>query len=278
MSKSVPVKVAILDLYNNIPNQGMRGIQEILTAFGRTLPQGLEYKVYETRYRDEVPSLDYDFFISTGGPGSPYDGEGLAWEHDYFNWLENLWNFNERNRDVKKQAFFICHSFQMVCRYFQMAEVTKRRSTSFGIFPTHKTEAGEKDILFRHLPEPFYVADFRDWQAVQPNQKRLDELGASVLCLEKIRPHVEYERAVMAIRISDELVATQFHPEADPKGMSVHFSHPEKQMQVIIDHGQEKYNDMIEHLSTPDRIPLTHNTILPTFLAEGMRKKQMIEA
>lgn len=278
MQNSTPIKVAIIDLYNNIPNQGMRNIQELLVQFGQKLPQGLDYEVYETRYKGEVPSLDYDLYISTGGPGSPYDGQGLAWEAHYFNWLDRLWNYNQSNNEIKKHAFFICHSFQMVCRHFQMAEVTRRRSTSFGIFPTHKTEAGENDILMKDLPEPFYVADFRDWQAVQPDQKRLEELGASVLCLEKIRTHVDYERAVMGIRISDEMVATQFHPEADPLGMSIHFGHPEKQLQVIMDHGQEKYDDMIEHLNTPGRIPLTHNTILPNFLTEATRQHQEQEA
>ena len=36
---------------------------------------------------------------------------------------------------------------------------------------------------------------------------------AQVLSLEKIRTHVEYERAIMAVRFSDEFVGTQYHPE-----------------------------------------------------------------
>jgi homoserine O-succinyltransferase len=274
-----PVKVAIVDLYNNIPNQGMRSIQEILTQFGKQLPQGLEFKVYDTRHKGDIPSLDYDVYVSTGGPGSPYDGHGLAWESHYFKWVDSLWNYNQNNNNTqKKHAFFICHSFQMVCRHFEMAQVTKRHSTSFGVFPTHKTEAGNAEILFKNLPDPFHVADFRDWQAVQPNHKKLEELGASILCMEKIRPHVDFERALMAIRISDEMFATQFHPEADPVGMSVHFSHPEKEEQIVMEHGKEKYDDMLEHLNTPDSIPLTHNTILPTFLSEATRKMQEVLA
>jgi aspartyl/asparaginyl beta-hydroxylase (cupin superfamily) len=34
--------------------------------------------------------------------------------------------------------------------------------------------------------------------------------------LEKIRDHVQYERAIMAVRFTDYFVGTQFHPEADP--------------------------------------------------------------
>jgi hypothetical protein len=32
----------------------------------------------------------------------------------------------------------------------------------------------------------------------------------------KIRDHVQYERAIMAVRFTDYFVGTQFHPEADP--------------------------------------------------------------
>jgi imidazoleglycerol phosphate synthase glutamine amidotransferase subunit HisH len=30
------------------------------------------------------------------------------------------------------------------------------------------------------------------------------------------RDHVQYERAIMAVRFTDYFVGTQFHPEADP--------------------------------------------------------------
>jgi imidazoleglycerol phosphate synthase glutamine amidotransferase subunit HisH len=40
--------------------------------------------------------------------------------------------------------------------------------------------------------------------------------GAKIISLEKIRDHVQYERAIMAVRFTDYFVGTQFHPEADP--------------------------------------------------------------
>ena len=73
--KERPVKVAILDMYQNHPNQGLRNIKDIVD----TTEFGFEYRVFDVRGKNEIPGLDYDIFISTGGPGSPYDGEGKAW-------------------------------------------------------------------------------------------------------------------------------------------------------------------------------------------------------
>ena len=262
-----PIRVAIIDLYNKHPNQGMRCIQDLLLETdGLVNGVPVKYTIYDLRAKGDAPGLDYDIYISTGGPGSPYDGVDTAWERDYFTLMTKLWEHNQKSYGSKKYVFFICHSFQMMCRLFELAVVTRRRSPAFGIFPAHKTEAGRRDALFHGLPDPFYVADFRSWQSVQPNKEVMEELGAQILMLEKIRPHVHYERALMAIRLSPEMVGTQFHPEADPASMLYHFQQPERKQEVIAEHGEGKYTSMIQHLTDPGNIPLTRNTILPNFL------------
>ncbi|MDW8211614.1 MAG: GMP synthase, partial [Cytophagales bacterium] len=85
---------------------------------------------------------------------------------------------------------------------------------------------------------------------------------------------VNLERAVMAMRISNEFFGTQFHPEADPIGMSIYFQQEEKRQQVIQNHGLQKYQDMIAHLNDPDKILLTYSTILPTFLSQAINSLQ----
>jgi GMP synthase-like glutamine amidotransferase len=221
----MPVRVAILDLYDNVPNQGMRCIKEILESLSghiHSLP--IEFSVYECRFRNEFPRLEeYDLYISTGGPGSPYDGEGKEWEHNYFHLIDRIYAYNQNLHDHKKYVFFICHSFQMMCRYFEFAEVVRRYSTSFGIFPVHKTIEGAHSPIIEQLPDPFYAVDSRDWQVLQPSFHKMREVKANVLALEKIRPHVDFERALMAIHVGEEFFATQFHPEADPVGMSMYF-------------------------------------------------------
>ena len=157
----------------------------------------------------------------------------------------------------KKYLFLICHSFQLVCRHFEIAEVTKRNSTAFGIFPIHKTDDGKKEILFKQLPDPFYTVDSRDYQIIKPDADKLLKMGAKILALEKERPHVEFERAVMAIRFTDEIFGTQFHPEADPIGMMHYLLSDDKKKKVIENHGEAKYESMLLHLNDDDK-PNSH--------------------
>jgi GMP synthase-like glutamine amidotransferase len=158
-----------------------------------------------------------------------------------------------------------------MARYFNFGEVIPRNSKSFGVMPVHKTKAGKNDIILNGLPEPFYAADFRDWQVVQPNKKVIEELDAKIICLEKERPHVSYERAIMGLRISEEIVGTQFHPEADPASMYYHFRKPERKEQVVSKYGEEKYFEMLKLLEKPKSIPLTRKTVLPGFLSNAVR-------
>ena len=275
---SQKIRVAVIDLYNGEPNQGMRCIREILEeSNGRWDNVGVEYKTYDARAACELPGLEYDAYISTGGPGSPFDGVGKPWEQLYFTWLRNLWKHNEGNADDRRHVFFICHSFQMMCRFFHLGDVVRRRSQSFGIFPVHKTEAGAVEPLFQDLADPFYAADFRHWQVVHPDRKRLRELGAEILAYEKIRPHVELERAVMEIRISPEVIGVQFHPEADADGMLLHFSEAHRREAIIDDHGEEKYERIIHRLKDPEYLARTHQAVLPSFI-EGVVRSRCLDA
>ncbi len=144
------------------------------------------------------------------------------------------------------------------------------KSTSFGIFPIHKTKDGRKDRILEGLADPYYAVDSRDWQLIQPRLKVFEEHGAQILSLEKIRTHVEYERAIMAVRFSNEFVGTQFHPEADPVGMKDYFSKQEMREKIIKNFDEQKYIDMMEHLDDPDKINLTHQTILPRFITNAL--------
>ncbi len=260
------IRLAILDLYDNTPNQGMRCIKSIVQRFSAIA----EWRVFDVRGKAEVPDMNYDIFISSGGPGSPLDGDGV-WDVRYYDWLQQAWDWNRKEGHSKKHVFFICHSFQMACKYFRVGKVVPRRSTSFGTFPCHKTDAGVADPLLYGLDNPFYVADFRDWQVIQPDVARLETMGAEILALEKIRPHVPLERALMAIRFSREFIGTQFHPEADPDGMIEHFLDPERRRKIVAEHSERKYLRMMDHLRDPDKISLTHEIVLPGFLRRALR-------
>jgi GMP synthase-like glutamine amidotransferase len=267
---SKKVRVAIIDLNNGVTNQGMRGIKEILDRYKREEELDLTYEVFDLRQKGEIPGLDYHIYISTGGPGSPYDGEGMKWENDFFALLTDIETFNFTSANHKKYVFLICHSFQLACRKYNLGEVTPRKSNAFGIFPITVTTQGKTDVVFQGLPNPFYSVDSRDWQVVAPNEERFEELGATVLALEKARPHVDLERCLMSVRFTNEIIGTQFHPEADPVGMKMYLLKEEKKTSIIENHGEEKYNDMINSLDDPERILLTQRVMLPNFLKEAI--------
>jgi GMP synthase-like glutamine amidotransferase len=264
---SKKIKVAILDLNEGEPNQGMRCIREILNAYSEINNLELAWNEFDVRLKNEAPDMSYDIFISSGGPGSPLESRYTKWEAIYFKWLNEVerWNKNPQN-EVKKYVLFICHSFQLACRHYNAGIVCKRRSTAFGVFPTHMLEGGLEEPVFAGLKDPFYSVESRDYQVIQPNHKLLDEMGARILCIEKNRPHVPYERAIMAIRFNEYMIGTQFHPEADAVGMSMYLQTDEKKKTVIENYGFKKWQSMLEHLNDPDKIMWTYSRILPNFL------------
>lgn len=267
------LKIAVLDMNNNQPNQGMRCILQIIRNLQERDHVDLDYDVFNVRGSDELPDLSYDVYISSGGPGSPLASDE-AWEGRFFQLIDDLFDWNERNAR-KKFVFLICHSFQLVVRHLELGLLSKRRSTSFGIFPMHKEADGLTDPMLKGLPDPFYAVDSRDYQITKPNKARLRTFGASILCREKIRPHVPLDRAIMAIRFSAEVVGTQFHPEADNQGMLLHMQTDERRKQIVKVFGQRKYDDMVDYLQDPDKIALTESVILPGFLRRAVRAQKV---
>ena len=273
------VRVAILDLYEGLPNQGMRCIRTILKDWATANDLDLVSDEYDVRLHNALPDTSYDIYISSGGPGDPLVSRFEDWDISWCRWLDKMerWNNNPSNLQ-KKYIFFICHSFQLASRYFNVGLVCKRKSTAFGVFPIHMLEAGNDEVVFDGLKDPFYGVDSRDFQVIQPNHDVIAEMGGQVLCIEKTRPHVPYERAVMGIRFNDYMIGTQFHLEADPDGMSLHLQKEDKRKTVIENHGEDKLRSMLEHLEDPDKIRWTYSHILPNFLNQSIGQLQEVLA
>jgi GMP synthase-like glutamine amidotransferase len=273
METDKKLKVAILDLYEGQPNEGMRCLRNILREYGEDNNIDIHKDEFEVRLRNEVPDMSYDVFISSGGPGNPLESRYSDWEKKYFGWLNEVerWNMNPANLQ-KKFVFFICHSFQLSARYYNIGIVTKRRSTAFGIFPIHMLEDGFDEPVYAGLRDPFYAVDSRDFQVIQPNYSVIEEMGARILCIEKERPHVPYERAIMGIRFNDYMVGTQFHPEADAPGMTMYLHREDKKEMIIQNYGEAKWKSMLEHLNDPDKILWTYSHVLPNFLDQAVEQ------
>lgn len=255
------IRIAVLDMYDGETNQGMRCIIDIINRFN----QMVTFQVFDIRRKKEFPDIEkFDIYISTGGPGNPLEGDGI-WDKKYYELIDRLWQWNQDN-NIKKHVLFICHSFQMACIHFELGEITKRKGTSFGVMTIHKVNEGLNDPVFEGLDNPFYAIDSRDYQVVQPKVKMMKKIGAKIISLEKIRDHVQYERAIMGIRFSNEFVGLQFHPEADPISFLAHMKNRDFREKIVQMKGRVKYLKMLENLVEEDKIYRTNETIIPNFL------------
>jgi len=72
---SNPIKIAILDMYNGEPNQGMRCIIDIINRFNPIL----NYQIFDIRGKCEFPEIEkFDIYISTVGPRNQLDVDGIC--------------------------------------------------------------------------------------------------------------------------------------------------------------------------------------------------------
>ena len=259
------VRIALLDMNNNQTNQGFKNIKEISEAFQNQSEENISIETFDVRYKNEIPNIeDFDIFISSGGPGNPHR-EGYEWEQKFADFLDSIYYYNKEN-DAKKYLFLICHSFQLASIHWKLGNICKRKSYSFGVMPVHKTEEGEQEFLLKNLPDPFYAVDSRAYQFIEPDYPKFNELGMKVVAIEKFRPHINLERAVMAIRFSDEIFGTQFHPEANPAGMIENLKDEKNKTAMIENFGMEKYLETVDRMDDKDKILLTQSQILPRFL------------
>ena len=231
-------------------------------------------KQVDVSFKNEIPNIeDFDIFISSGGPGNPHR-EGFEWEDKFAQFLDSVYQHNQEN-EAKKYLFLICHSFQLASIHWNLGNICKRKSYSFGVMPIHKTEEGKQEFLLKNLPEPFYAVDSRAYQFIEPNADRFEELGMKIVAIEKFRPHINLERAVMAIRFSDEIFGTQFHPEANPAGMIENLKDEKNKEAMIENFGMEKYLETVDRMDDEDKIMLTQAQILPRFLR--LAKKNILK-
>lgn len=278
-NENVKVKIAILDMNDGYENQGMRGIANIIKEFDNNHAVDVVCSIFDVRQKMELPGTDHDIYITGGGPGDPVTSEGEEWDTKYFEWLKLMeeWN-NDPGNVQKKNIFFICHSFQLACRYFKVGTLKKRKSNSFGVFPIHLLPDGLEEPVFKGLANPFYAVDSRDYQVVHPDYDQIERLGAKILAIEKERVHVPLERAMMAIRFTDHFIGTQFHPEADAIGMTRHLLDAEKKETVIKNHGEVKWKSMMEQLDDPEKILWTQTHVLPNFLKLSLNSLLAVSA
>ena len=87
------ITIALLDMYDGIPNQGMRCLIDIINRFTPLV----SFQIYDVRGKCEIPEIgQYDIYISTGGPGNPLVGDG-TWDIKYYEFIDALRKWNLEN-------------------------------------------------------------------------------------------------------------------------------------------------------------------------------------
>ncbi len=257
---ATPIRIAILDMYDGVSNLGMRCIHNILNDWSISRNNAITVTVFNTRGNGEIPNQDFDIYISSGGPGSPLDSVSEKWDIDFTVWLEKMYTF-------EKPVFLICHSFQLACRHFDLGTVCLRKSKQIGILPVHTLI---EDDLFNELQETFYALESRSYQIIAPNDEKIKKMGAQILALEKMRPKVPLERAIMAIKFSKNMYGVQFHPEADLAELRIYFNEPSTKETVVNEFSIEKWERIMDHLDENSPIINTHKHLIPNFLDKAI--------
>ena len=257
------LNIAIIDMYDGNTNVGMNCIQLLLAHWSQDRNASIEHQIFKLRDCAEIPHDGFDAYISTGGPGSPIDSKNEPWDTLYTEWLDQM-------VALKKPVFLICHSFQIACRHFNLGKITLRKSRQVGILPVHPIEYID---LFEGLEDPFYTLESRLYQITEPNDELINSMGARITCLEKIRPQVPLERAIMGIQFNEHMAGVQFHPEGEYHILLDYFKEEKIKNSIIEEFGIEKWDRMIENLNDPKKIKSTFEAIIPNFLDKALKAK-----
>ena len=126
-----PLRICIVDMNNAHVNQAMRCLRGLVSNFvdhvhlqnPDLVCEKVEVSPRDTN--DPVPR-DCDLYLSTGGPGSPFDGDGSAWSDDYGHFCDHVAESSARGGQGRQGLFAICYSFEMVLRHFDLAHIGPR--------------------------------------------------------------------------------------------------------------------------------------------------------
>src|SRR6202012_5962259 len=120
-----PLRLCIVDMNNAHVNQAMRCLRGIAGGFFAQAVRknpGLSCELVEVSPRDTnnpVPR-DCDLYVSSGGPGSPFEADGTPWFDDYGRFSDGVVEAASRGGTDRQALFAICYSFEMVVRHFDV--------------------------------------------------------------------------------------------------------------------------------------------------------------
>jgi GMP synthase-like glutamine amidotransferase len=257
---------------NGHPNQAIRCFKRLLTAFTARAVEanpGLQVSLAHVQPRnlDELPPKDSDITLSSGGPGSPYEGYEDPWCVGWRNFIDHVLNQNLKQPVGGPAMLNVCHSFEIASHHLGVATLQPRDKRKFGIMPVYPTEHGQVSDLFQGFGDRLFAFEHRSWEVVDLNEKRVAQLGGALLARES-RDGQSKGRGLVAFRFGPGVEGTIFHPEADREGVMAWIDKPEMAAAFKDAYGDETYEQMMDTLNDPSRVARTFKLFIPTFLTQ----------
>jgi GMP synthase-like glutamine amidotransferase len=270
MNSRAAVRIGVVDMNAGHKNEAIRCLGVLIDQFAsrvRADNPGLEVQRVHVSPRDkgEVPPEDCHLYLCSGGPGSPFDGDGEQWVDDFSTFLDGVVDDNAANADAGKAALCICYSFEMAVRHFGVAEVAPRATRKFGVMPIYTTEEGRAHPLLAPFHDRLFAFEHRNWEAIGLDESKLARLGGTLLARES-RDGVSKGPALMAIDFGGGVEGVQFHPEADRPGVMAWVARPDQAEAFKVAYGVVTYERMLKTLDNPLRLARTFALTIPGWM------------
>lgn len=178
------MRIHLLDLHAGHVNRGTRALTELAAPWG-------EVRRYDVRSTGELPPVDGDVWVLTGGPGSPWE-EGA--------WREPLLSALRVRVERGLPTLAVCYGFELLA-IATGARVERLREERLGVWEWEWTDAGRADACLT-LSGASGAFEQRSWGVWA-----VDGWAPAVLCRGA-------EGDVAAARWSPGVLGVIFHPEA----------------------------------------------------------------
>jgi len=256
---------------NGVANQATRCFRRLVDSFTKRVHAqnphvDVAFRHVQPRNLGELPSHDDDIVLSSGGPGSPFDGYDDPWCVGYRSFLDWVVEENLKSVHTSVKALVVCHSFELAVVHFKVAEMQKRSALKFGLMPAYMTPQGERADFLSPFGYRLFCWEHRNWEAVGLDPHRLAELGGALFAKETHEAGSHKGDAILALRFAPGIDGTQFHPEADKPGVLNWIERPEHKVAVENAYGATLYERMLKSLNNPERLGKTFALLIPGWL------------
>lgn len=260
-----------------VKNEAIRCLHATMAIFERQLRYAnpdvpIALTVVSPRDKADPIPTGYDLYLSSGGPGSPFDSEGTPWGAAYSHFLDYLYEAHDKGREDAPGLMPICYSFELVVMHFRVARLVLRPEKKFGVQPQYTTAAGRNHPLLAMFKDRIFAFEHRSWDALDPDAKTLAALSGAVLAAES-RPDVHDKgESITSVHIGPGIESTLFHPEADRAGIHAWIDKPEQEAAFKEAYGNLTHERMMRTIAHPERIDRAHKEVIPGFLRRHVNR------